>query len=77
MATTIAFANAILGHVRRAGVAHVLALREFLPGNHAACVPADFAATAAGGAIDAPDRKRGREAGRLASLLSAARTPRD
>ena len=42
----VALADAILGHMRRAGVAHVLALGELLPRNHAPGIPADFAATA-------------------------------
>ena len=55
----VAFADPVFGHVRRAGVADVFALGELLPGDHAAGVPADFAAAAAGRAIDAPNRVRG------------------
>ena len=70
----VAFADAVLGHVRRAGVADVLALGELLPRNHAAGVPADFAAAAAGRAIDAPNRKRRREVDRLTGLLGRRRS---
>src|SRR4029077_8686672 len=56
----IALAYSILGHMRRAGMPHVLALGELLPGNHSAGIPANFAASASSGAIDAPNRERGR-----------------
>ncbi len=64
----IALADAILGHLGRAGVADVFTLRELLPGDHAAGVPADLAAAAAGRAINAPNRIRSCEIDRPAWL---------
>ena len=61
----VAFAKPILRHVRRAGMPHVFTLRELLPGNHSAGVPADLAAPSACRAVDAPNRIRRRRTQRL------------
>ena len=55
----VAFAEPIHGNLGGAGVADPFALGKLLPGDHAAGIPADFAAAAAREAVDAPDRIRG------------------